>query len=281
MRKIYSIASVAECCIDQYVDQQISFLGGTAWNTSWHVSSLGEQSLLFSCVGNDSYGERYKNEAASVSIETKGLQQKSGKTSTLEVRFDQNQSPLFSEWNLGVLHEWNITDEEKNILTEFDCVRTVLFKPLVNIFDTVASISMKQGIKVADFAGVSAYSEGITIIERYIHDFDIVIKSVDAEETQEISYIKKLSKTSQKKFLLLMGREGSMFVENEKIIVMPTKTQDHPVDTNGAGDAYIAAFLVSYLHDQNIRKAMEQGTHYASKKIMNYGGTSVRVTEKI
>ena len=46
-------------------------------------------------------------------------------------------------------------------------------------------------------------------------------------------------------------------------------------DALGAGDSFIAAFLVSYLKDQDVQRALKMATEYAAEIVMKSGSIGV------
>ena len=44
------------------------------------------------------------------------------------------------------------------------------------------------------------------------------------------------------------------------------------VDTTGCGDSYQAGFMVSYVRDRDVQRAMENGSRFAARTIGQLGG---------
>ena len=61
---------------------------------------------------------------------------------------------------------------------------------------------------------------------------------------------------------LLLHADGSFYQEAHKV---------KAVDTTGAGDAYIGAFVQKYLEKKDIKKAMAFATNYAARVVEAYG----------
>ncbi|HRV97186.1 MAG TPA: PfkB family carbohydrate kinase, partial [Aminobacteriaceae bacterium] len=65
------------------------------------------------------------------------------------------------------------------------------------------------------------------------------------------------------KVLVTLGAKGSLLVDSkEHLFVDPFPVK--PVDTTGAGDAFIGAFIVEYLGSKDIKGAMKMANRYAA-----------------
>ncbi len=71
--------------------------------------------------------------------------------------------------------------------------------------------------------------------------------------------------------VMTMGEHGSIAYDGEKVYrgeAMPVEV----VDTLGAGDSYIAAFLCSRLEGMNIQDSMKEGHRAATEICKRLGG---------
>lgn len=71
--------------------------------------------------------------------------------------------------------------------------------------------------------------------------------------------------------ILTDGKNGSFLYHQNKIYHQKAITPKQIVDTTGAGDAYISAFLAFYHKENNFQKAMFQGASYAAEIIGRMG----------
>jgi len=71
--------------------------------------------------------------------------------------------------------------------------------------------------------------------------------------------------------VVTLGAEGSVALLNGEPIYEPSMKVDNVVDSTGCGDAFQAAFTVSYWRDRNIRLALKSGAKQAAKAIQHWG----------
>lgn len=276
--KQISLASIGDCCVDIYPDQHKVFLGGTAFNVAYHAQKAGSKASIVSAVGKDTYGDMFIRTAKANGINTDYLVQLQGKTSSVQIPLDNEGKPIFSGWDLGVLEKFILTKEHERFLQTQNAIRIILLKPLKKLFESFYEIlhcvqdDDKRPFTIADFAGGSQYSVAIEEIEKYAKSLDMIVRSVDPNNKKELDFLKYLAKKYKKMVLASLGQKGSIFFTQDKEYfqqVMKTNV----TDTTGAGDAYIAHFIVTYLQTKNIQEAMQRATQAASQTITHLGAT--------
>ena len=89
-------------------------------------------------------------------------------------------------------------------------------------------------------------------------------------EDKIYKFINKIQNNYEIEIIVTAGKNGSYTINEGKEIHVPAK-KISPVDTIGAGDAYITYYLLSRLNETDKKKAMEKGGEYASKICMNRG----------
>lgn len=267
-----SITNIGDCCVDIYPEQKKVFLGGTAFNVSYNAKRAGFNASIVSVVGTDSYGDLFLEKAKKLGIYTTYLQQISGSTSSVQIPLDAEGKPMFAGWDIGVLDHLKLTSEHKSFFQTQDVVRATLLKPLQMSFEQFCSMSLPNTFKVGDLAGGSIYSIKNDEIEKYMPGLDLIVRSRDAinRVSTENEHLRFLARKYNKIILASLGSEGSLiFTKDEEYFepAIPVSV----TDTTGAGDAYIAYFLYSYLSSKNIQKSMKLATKEASKVVTQFG----------
>lgn len=275
--KSITFAAIGDSIIDKYTIQKKNFLGGTAVNSAFAAKKAGAKSYIISAIGKDGAGKAFQKAFISEGIRTTYLQKLKDTTSTLDIFLKNADSPEYSNWELGVLKEFCLGQKAKDFLQKADIAKIMLFWPMRDVFNDFASLKLPNTTKVGDFSGVSQYTEGIDVMKKYISGFDILVKSIDKNDKKSVEYLKNLAKKYDKIIVGLVGEKGSMVFTKNSIFShpsIPTKV----VDTNGAGDAYLATFAVIYKKSRNILLSMMEGTKAAQKMITHFGGTGYHFT---
>lgn len=71
-------------------------------------------------------------------------------------------------------------------------------------------------------------------------------------------------------FIIKFGQKGCIYITEDKTIQFKAKTINNPVDTTGAGDAFLAA-LLSRWNDKDLTPAIKFATDWATRSIMVKG----------
>lgn len=238
------ITSIGDVCVDVYTKENQFFLGGTAFNRARWLAQNGARVSLVSAIGTDDWGKQYLAACKKLGININYLTVLPGKTSHIEITLDQNQSPEFSEWDLGVLKNFYPQKWPENQ----DALITTGLKPIKQLLDWPAG-----SFRVADFDGQTPYTFSEADINKFAPRFDLVISST-------------VRKISHPMVLLTMGAGGSRLITPSKQYFAPAqkiKTQD----TTGAGDVYISSFVINYLTTKNIPLAMRRANRDAAQAI--------------
>lgn len=266
------IACIGDCCADIYPQQERVLPGGTAFNVAIQVREAGAEASIISAIGTDVHAELFLRVIEAHAINNTHLSVIQGHTSSVKIQLDKNGEHSFSEWDLGVLKEYTLSPQCEVYLRDHHAVRIVLFRPLVHILDRLCGMKLSDTFRVVDFAGASTHGAGITMIKKYIHGFDMLVKTIEESNMHVLPLLKQIS-TEGKLVLVLLGEQGSAVYYKGKEYQQPA-IATMVTDTNGAGDAYVGNFMVTYLQTSNIEEAMYQGALAATRVIEHLGANS-------
>lgn len=118
---------------------------------------------------------------------------------------------------------------------------------------------------------LSDYNYKITIVEKYINNFDIGFFGLSNNQQYLIKKLSYIAKRYNKLLIITLAEKGSIAFEEKNKYQQKAIPVNKIVDTTGAGDAYISAFLSEYLKSKNIQKSLYEGAAYAAKIIQKYG----------
>lgn len=273
MTQFPSFVSIGDLCIDHYTNFDKQFLGGTAFNIAATANRIGSSTAIISAIGTDTQGKLFSDYFSTHNINTDGLSLIKGKTSSVDITLDNNASPSYTNWKLGVLEKFSLTKSHENQIKNVDIARIMHLSPISHLLDMFCTFSLPHTFKVADFDGETLYTENTSILTKYIDHLDMIIKSLDTSDTQEMEYIKHISDTfPDKYFLILLGKNGSLvYHKNQQYHQESIQPNEKINDSNGAGDTYIAQFLITLKTTGSIEKAMLEGAKKASESLTHFG----------
>ncbi len=168
---------------------------------------------------------------------------------------------LPDSWDGGAYAEYRATPEDLDYLNTFDLVAITFHDPSFS-----AVLENKKNYRLAvDYLDFRDYA----IMERVLTKTDITFISGNDEV---VEVLKPLSQRYNALIVVTLGARGSVALINGQSWYQPAEPVSNVVDTTGCGDAYQAAFSLSWLKDGDIEKAMKAGSVAAAYVLGHVGG---------
>jgi fructoselysine 6-kinase len=108
----------------------------------------------------------------------------------------------------------------------------------------------------------------IGIVEQFTEKLTIVFISGDYDLVENI---RLLSRSTNCLIVITLGAEGSAALIKGEPVFQPSFTVTEIVDSTGCGDAFQAAFTISYWREKDVRRALESGSRQAATVLQHYG----------
>lgn len=259
------IVAMTVCCMDEYVEQNITCVGGNSLNFATQCIKSGIKNVsVVGGIGNDTYGKEVKKHLQNYSINNEHVYLCEGETATNKIYIAEDGDRYFIEnsWNGGVYESFILSTNDWEFVKEHDIIATTAFNP--NIID-VLKCKMKKQMLVVDFLDTHDFD----YVEQLIDKIDIVFISGNQNT---IDRLKPLSKTKNVLIVVTLGKDGSVVLSDGNSYIKKALEVDNVIDTTGCGDAYQASFVISWYQNHNIDLAMTHGAIAASKILSHYGG---------
>lgn len=149
--------------------------------------------------------------------------------------------------------------ERRNIMKE-------LKKRNVYIF---ANVGKRDCCKPKEYIKELLEFTDMLIVNTY--EFSQLAKKEEKDIDFKKSMLKHLPIMKDKLLVVTDAAQGSYAYEGEKMYYQKAFSPKRIVDTTGAGDAYTAGFISSYLKHDDVQRAMKTGSRYASWNLGNIG----------
>ena len=88
-----------------------------------------------------------------------------------------------------------------------------------------------------------------------------------------VARVKPIAEQGQALVVVTMDAAGSIALQGRETFFQPALPVARVVDTTGCGDAYQAAFTVSWFRTGDAQQAMAAGAEAASLVLAHFGGT--------
>lgn len=253
------IACVGDNCVDYYDDTLESFPGGNPVNVAVYVRRLGGTSAYLGAVGTDKYGEMIRSSLAERGVDVSRVQVLPGDTALSHVRRVDGER-VFGDYSEGVMADFRLSEEDIGFLAGFDMVVTGLWGHAEGFLADIR----RRGIPVA-FDGAERPLDPAGRIA--LPHTDVAFFSDDRAEEQALeARLREIAALGPNIVVATRGGQGSMAFDGRRfyrrgIVSCPV------VDTMGAGDSFIAGFLMSYLAGKPVPDCMEAGAENAAVTI--------------
>ncbi|MGN7400844.1 fructoselysine 6-kinase [Cytobacillus praedii] len=257
------IGAVGDNCMDVYKQAGKAFPGGNPVNVAVYCVRLGVEASYTGVVGTDDYGEILKDALRNKKVDVSHVRELPGQTAITEVDFIDNDRVL-GDYYEGVLEHFVLTDEDIDFLASHDIVVSGIWG---KIEKSLASIKSK-GVPIAfDFADKLDHP----LVEEIIPHVDYAFFSYANGDDEFIrNYMKTIQAKGPQLVIVTMGEKGSMVYDGTSFFhygIIPCKV----VDSMGAGDSYIAAFICGILQKKPIEECMGMGARNSSITIQYQG----------
>jgi sugar/nucleoside kinase (ribokinase family) len=259
--------------------------GGDALNTAINMASLGVSVALFGRCGADPAGREIKRIAAQCGVNTDGLiLNESCATSTSIVMIDGQGNRHFAYFG-----------KNNDILSVKD-INQDLFRPGVHVhLGSAMAMASLDGPGIAELfrrakdrgcttsMDVTWDADGIWIgkIDEALRYTDFFLPSnyearlITKKETPEEMAV-FFAAYGIKRLIIKMGAQGCFCTDFNKVWIEPAVDvkAEKVVDTTGAGDCFVAGFLLGTLRGLNFRGCTKLGSLLASECIQSFGATA-------
>lgn len=253
------IACVGDNCVDYYDDTLESFPGGNPVNVAVYVRRLGGLSAYLGAVGTDDYGQMIRSALSDKGVDVSRVQVLPGSTALSHVRRVDGER-VFGDYSEGVMADFRLRPEDLDFLAGFDMVVTGLWGHAEGSLEEIR----RRGVPVA-FDGAERPLDPAGRIA--LPHTDVAFFSDDSAEDSALeAKIREIAGLGPKVVVATRGGQGSLAFDGEQfyrrdIVSCPV------VDTMGAGDSFIAGFIMSYLAGEPVPACMEAGAGNAAVTI--------------
>jgi fructokinase len=280
-----NLIGIGEILWDVFSDSR--HLGGATFNCVHHIKQLGHQGLVISRIGSDEPGDELLKLLNSKGFDTGYIQiDPHRETGYVSVVLDENAKPTFtcSETAPYDYLEWD--ERFPQLAAEVDAV---VFGTFAQRTEQAARITSdfldlcKNAIKIFDVNFREWNNNTKNAVRNCLTTADI-LKINDSELVKMRELYPELSKNCAESLLQLVeignlrvacltaGEWGCLLTDGTDIVYCPG-IDKKPVDTTGAGDAFISALILHYYQDKTLHEAGRYANVVAANTMLQTGAT--------
>lgn len=244
---------VGDNVIDYYRNTSEMFPGGNAVNVAAHLSKLNIDSTYLGNIGDDEMSKVIIKALNDYKINYDHCVTIKNGTTKHCVYDVVNGERTFIEVVLG--DNWsgpmNLNQDDVNYINSFDAI---FMSVNGKMQDEIIKLKDTNKLFIYDFGEKEKYRTD-EYLDLVCHNIDLAMLSIekdDKEYMQEL--VNKLMKRNTKNILFTIGKKGQYLYNKNGIFYGQSKLVD-AIDTMGAGDSFLAAFVVA-AYEKGFRKGM-------------------------
>lgn len=263
------IIGVGDNTVDVYINQNKMYPGGNSVNVPELCLRAGAEAAGYIGIfGDDFAGKLMYDSLSADGIDLSRVRVIHGSNSkNANIQGEDNDRVWVGNNNGGDCEglQLKFTEQDIEYISTFDVLHSSVHSEIPYLFPQIHGkvfISMDFSDGYTD--------ERIATLCPYL---DLAFFSGGGCSKDEIEItISKALKAGAKIVVTTMGMEGSIVTDGKERIFQPAVKANEPVvDALGAGDTYIAAFLLEYWNSHDMRNAALKGAQYALSTLGYYG----------
>ncbi len=254
------ILAVGDNVVDLYPQQGVMYPGGNAVNVAVHARRLGAEAAYFGVLGDDHAGDVVLDALRSEDVDTTFTRIAPGPNAFAVVEVVEGNR-VFAHGDVG-MSVFTMTGADLDAVSGYDIVHTGECSHLESQLDSLARVARRLSFdfserpwdyvqQYAPFAAVATWSA----------------PSGDLVEGRRL--VETLRELGPQTAIVTLGAAGAVVLE-EQLTYRPAPT-GQIVDTLGAGDAFIARFLVGLGRNEAMGELLTAATAYATANCADFG----------
>ncbi len=236
--------------------------GGSAFNVSILAARYGLETAYIGTFGDDAAGRHQLKVLRKEGVDTSHISVREGRNAISKVINRNGQSKIV-QVDKGVYKHFNLTEEDLKFIKKFRYVHT-----------TIYSYTEKYLTKLKKSGMIISFDYSFKSTENYLKKtaslVDIAFFSAENINIDLKEFITFVHKLGPRYIVITRGKKGVLaFLKNELYSYPSRKVEI--IDTLGAGDAFIAVFLSSFMRNLSPLSILEKSTESAVKCCERYG----------
>ena len=263
MDKLFKIAAVGDNCIDLYDQTGEAFPGGNPVNVAVYIKRMNGNASYTGVVGSDAYGQYMIDAISSKGVDTSHMKVCDGKTAVTHVQI-KNGDRVLGDYEEGVMADFKLAEADIDFLCSHDLVVTGIW----GMIESQLYRIKERGTPVAfDFADKLDHE----ITKTALPHVDYAFFSDDSKSDEEIhAFMKEMMTKGPSVVVVTRGKKGSIAYDGKTFTNFGIIACE-VIDSMGAGDSYIAGFLMGILEGSSIEACMRKGA-LSSSVTLGYQG---------
>ena len=252
--------------------------GGCAFNVAYVLSKLGINSSLVATLGTDDVAKNIKEDLKNIGIDTSFVSVKEGKSGYSVCYVDKKGERIFFDYD-GVNKEVESTHLTVENIKNFDAVYIAGYE----LIDRKSADNILSAVQIMKEHHISIYFDpspvvgdiNQNVLQSILLNTDyLILNQEEAYIMTNESYTEKSSQilldTGVNHVIIKLGKHGAYYLSENKHIYQNSNIVE-AIDTNGAGDSFLAGFLAGKNYGYSDESALKIAVNTASITVATVG----------
>ncbi len=258
----YKVIGIGDNVVDKYIHQGIMYPGGNALNFSAYAAMCGMESAYIGKFGNDAVAAYIQKVLDELGIDHSRSRIFEGENGYARVTLEHGDRVFLGSNKGGIAKEkpWEFTEKDYEYIKKFSVIHTSLNsyieKDLEGLKACGSPVSFDFSVRWND-----------EYLEQVCSKTDISFLSCsNLTEEERKGEMLKAQKYGSEIVVGTVGEKGSFALYKDNWLYQPAVLTD-TVDTMGAGDSYLTAFLVEMIRNSKEGKIFSGNDEEMIKKL--------------
>ncbi len=280
--KKFSVICFGEILWDIYPEEK--FPGGAPFNVAFGLNQLGEPTGLISGVGQDELGDQILQFAKSKKVDDALIVRTNAPTGTVSVSLDSNGKPSYTI-NENVAYdlipfnsnlEVSVSNSQALVYGSLACRAPISRKTLLRLtkLSKLNVLDLNLRSPFYDRALIESLLHSCHICKLNDEELIVLSKMFDLGGDEKSQFKKLMNTFNIETIVMTLGPDGSMAFDGSNYFRADAETIT-PIDTVGAGDAFLAGFLFKYVQRENLENCLQFGNKVGAYVATQPGATPI------
>jgi fructoselysine 6-kinase len=250
------LLGIGDNTLDTYLDLGLQFPGGNAVNVAVFARRLGAASGYLGCLGDDAGGDHLYEALGAEGVHLGLCRRRAGANARALIGLEAGERRFLAA-DPGVRARYGLAAEDFAAIAGYEVVHTGINSEIDAELPRLRATGALISYDFSDKFGKASAAEALPAI-------DIAFLSCPWHADEDAAaLLRSFANAGPAIVVATRGAKGAMALAGGALYrqaAVPVR----PLDTLGAGDAFIAAFLLAHLDGQEITAALAAGVRFAA-----------------
>lgn len=259
------LIAIGDNVVDKYISLNTFYPGGNALNVAVFARRYGALSAYIGCIGNDDAGQHIYNVLLKEDIDISHIKKANTPNRYAVVKLSNGDRKFLPGGNKETNKKLVLTEEDFVFINKFQIIHTS-----INSYVEKYLPQLKRLGKIISFDFSDRYD--LTYLKYTLPYVDYAFFSDNKPSSLKENklFLKDVLLKGPKIAVMTKGSNGVLLYNRQNHFFQPAYKTD-VVDTLGAGDSFIASFLVNLHNRYNIKESLKKAVKNASETCTYYG----------